>query len=47
MVDEGSQFRKKFAELATMHDFDLQETHVEPQNSLGIGERYHKPLRDT
>ena len=47
IVDEGSQFRKTFAELATLHDVNLQKTPVESHNSLGIGERYHKPLRDT
>ena len=47
MVDEGSQFRKKFAELAKLHDGNLQKTPVESHNSFGIGGRYHKPLRDS
>ena len=29
MVDEGSQFRKTFAELAALHDVNLQKTPVE------------------
>ena len=46
MVDEGSQFRKVFAELASIHDVNLEKSGVESHNSLGIGERYQKPLRD-
>ena len=47
MVDEGSQFRKIFAELAALHDVTLEKSGVQSHHSLGIGERYHKPLRDT
>ena len=47
MVDEGSQFRKTFAEITTLHDVNLQNTPVESHNSLRIGETYHEPLRDT
>ena len=47
LVHKGSQFRKTFAELAKMHDLNLQKTPVESHNSLGTRERYHKPLRDT
>ena len=46
-VDEGSQFRKIFAELAALHDVNIEKSGVESHKSLGIGERYHKPLRDT
>ena len=47
VVDEGSQFRKVVAELATIHDVNVEKRGIESHNSLGIGERYHKPLRDT
>ena len=47
VVDEGSQFRKVFTELATIHDVNVEKTDIESHNSLGTGERYHKPLRDT
>ena len=46
MVDEGSQFRKVFARLASIHDVNVEKRGVESHNSLGIGEMYHKPLRD-
>ena len=47
MVDEGSQFRKLFAELSVLHEVNLEKSGVQSHHSLGIGERYHKPLRDT
>ena len=47
VVDEGSQFRKLFAELAPIHGVDVEKTGVESHNSLGIAEGYHKPLTDT
>ena len=43
MVDEGSQFRKIFAELSALHDVKLEQSGVQSHHSLGIGERYHKP----
>ena len=47
MVDEGAQFRHTFAELAKLHDVKVEKSRVQSHNSLGIRERYHKPLRDT
>ena len=47
MVDEGSQLRKIFAELSALHDVKLEQSGIESHYILGIGERYHKPLRDT
>ena len=46
MVDEGSQFRKVFAELSSIHDVNVEKSSVESHNGLGIGESYQKPLRD-
>lgn len=45
IVGEVSQFRKHFAELAALHHINLEK--IGSQNSLGIGERYHKPLPET
>ena len=47
MVYDGSQFRKVFAELAALQDIDLEKSGTQAHSSLGIGERYHNPLRDT
>ena len=47
MVDEGAQFRNVFAELAALYDIKLEKSGIQSHNSLGIGERYHKPLSDT
>jgi len=46
-VDEGTQFRKIFAELSALHDVEIKKSGIQSHNSLGVGERYHKPLRDT
>lgn len=46
-VDKGSQFCKILADLAELHDVRVEQSVVEPHNSLRIGERYHKPLDDT
>ena len=45
MVEEGSQFRKIFAELLALHDVKLEKSGVQYHHSLGVGERYHKLLR--
>ena len=47
MVNEGDQFRKVLAELTALYDIKLEKSGVEAHNSLGIGERYYKPLRNT
>ena len=47
MVDEGSQFRNLFAELTALHEVNLEKSGIQSHNSIGVGERYHKPLRDT
>ena len=46
MLDEGSQFRKLHADLAALHNFNIDKSSVKARNSLVIKERYHKPLRD-
>ncbi len=47
IVHEGSQFRKFFAELAAIHGAEIGKSGVQSHHSLGIGGRYHKPVRDT
>ena len=47
MVHEGVQFRDTSAELAKLHDINVGKSTIKSHNSLGIGERYHKPLRET
>ncbi len=47
MSDEGSLFLNIFAELSALHDVNLGKSSVQSYHSLGIGERYHKILRDT
>ena len=47
MVDEGAQFSATFSDLAKLHDINVEKSGIQSHNSLGIGERYHKPQRDT
>ena len=46
-VDEGSQSRKIFAELSVIHQVQVKKSGVQSHHGLGVGEIYHKPLRDT
>ena len=46
-TDSGSQFREAFIDIASLHDVEVQTTGIESHNILGIGERYHEPLRNT
>ena len=46
-VDDASKFRKIFAELSALHQAEIKKSGTEAHKSLGIGERYHKPLEDT
>ena len=43
---QGSQFREKSIDIAAMNDAKIQRTGIEAHSSLGIGERYHSPLRN-
>ena len=36
-----------FAELAALHDINLEKSGIQSHDSVSVGERYHKPLRDT
>ncbi|CDF36991.1 unnamed protein product [Chondrus crispus] len=45
-ADQGSVFTSKLWEDVTlMHGIELQMSGVESHNSLGVGERYHGPIR--
>ncbi|CDF34787.1 unnamed protein product [Chondrus crispus] len=45
-ADQGSVFTSKFwDDITTLHGIDLQLSGTQSHNSIGIGERYHAPLR--
>ena len=45
-ADSGSVFTSKFWKSVTMlHGIDVDISGVESHNSIGVGERYHDPLR--
>ena len=46
-VDQCSDFGGYFASIARASDVSVERTGVEAHYSLGIGERYHQPLRTT
>ena len=47
LVDQGSQFSDLFISLGAVSNVEVRLTGIESHNSLGIGERYHQPLRNT
>lgn len=48
LTDQGSVFRsEQFVKLCAEHEIVLEHTGTESHNSLGVGERYHEPLRKT
>ena len=47
LVDQGSAFGKSFISLGAISNVEVDRTGVEAHLSLGIGERYHQPLRQT
>ena len=46
-VNEGTDHRDIFGELSTTYEIDIQKSGTESHNSLGIGERYYDPLRNS
>lgn len=45
-ADQGSVFTSKFWDnITAVHGIDLQLSGIQSHNSIGIGERYHAPLR--
>lgn len=47
LTDQGSQFGERFIDLARVSKVEVNRTRVEAHASLGLGERYHRPLRST
>ena len=47
LVDQGSAFGPLFVSIWAMSNVEVQRTGIEAHSSLGIGERYHQPLRQT
>lgn len=47
LVDQGPQFGDAFIRVAAMNNVEASSTGVEAHSSLGLGERYHEPLRST
>ena len=47
LVDQGSPFGNLFASIGALSNVDAQRTGIGSQNSLGPGERYRPPLRNT
>ena len=47
LVDKGSQFGDLFISLGAVSYVKVRRTGIESHNSLGLGERYHQPLRNT
>lgn len=47
IVDQGSNFGPSFIHMAHLRGINVENTGIESHNSLGIGERYHQPLRQT
>ena len=46
-VDQGTAFGASFISLTKASDVDVVRTGIESHSSMGIGERYHAPLRNT
>lgn len=47
LTDQGSQFGEKFIDLDRLANVEFNRTGIEAHASLGLGERYHEPLRTT
>ena len=47
LTDQGSQFGDVFINIAAASDVKVDRTGVEAHSSLGLGERFHQPLRNT
>ena len=47
LVDQGSNLGDLFINLGEISNVEVQRTGIEAHSSLGLGERYHHPLRHT
>lgn len=46
-VDAGKNFAEKFIDIAKVSEIMVEPSGIEAHSSLGIGDRYHQPLRNT
>lgn len=46
-MDQGSSFDQTFVDIARISGVEVDKTGIEAHSSLGLGERYHQPLRKT
>lgn len=47
IVHQGSNVGPSFVDIANLSFMDVEHTGIQSHNSLGIGKRYHQPLRET
>ena len=47
LVNQGSAFRKLLISMGAVSGVQVERTGIEAHASLGLGERYHHPLRQT
>ena len=47
LVDQGSAFGPLFINIGVVSNVGVDRTGIEAYSSLGLGERYHQPLRQT
>ncbi len=47
LVDQANYFGPVFANIGALSRVEVQRTGAEAHSSLGLGERYHEPLRTT
>ena len=47
LLDQRSHFGQLFIDVAKIHDIKVENKGIEAHSSLGLGERYHLPLRQT
>ena len=47
LTDQGRAFGDLFIAMGRLQDVEVERTGIEAHSSLGVGERYHQPLRNT
>lgn len=47
LVSQGTDFGRMFKTCGALRNIDIEETVTESLSSLGLGKRYHEPLRTT
>ncbi len=46
-IDQGRNLGDLFLHIAAISNFKVESTGIEAHGSIGIGERYHQPMRQT